>query len=541
MRIRCPLAFRCFLLISALFWTHALCAQSQAPNLLLKADDTTETLHHEVTTKTLSAFAYPEADAPATNYDYLRIKMKEVLLAHQADPARTGIYVKDCDFGIVPFEWNSDIGFAPGSTLKILTAAAALDLLGAEYTYKTTAEMSGALSDGTFFGSMIIHGSGDPSLGSQMGLNAPPAESVFLQWADALKKAGIYRITGSIVADDTCFDGQYEIPSWPSQDRGEWHVSQIGGLSFADNCVDIIFLGGSKAGKKTAFSLHPVTKYILLHNGTFTGAKGEPGVVRVRRQEGSNLINATGFVPPKGQVRVRASIHNPPHYFATVLRETLISQKIAVDGPAIPIRGAGSEISLSTSSWPVAQYISPPLAEIIRIANQYGQNYYADMVLKTLGMATRKNGSFSAGVATLQDYLRDIKIGDRECVLVDGSGLSNENAVSAGLLCGLLEKAQSGVNAIPFAQSLCRPGQYGLLQNRFKDLLDSSPEAASRILAVSGFSGSGYSLAGYATTAGGIRFAFAFLLNDSRLGYAKASALLDALASEIAVASIRKP
>jgi D-alanyl-D-alanine carboxypeptidase/D-alanyl-D-alanine-endopeptidase (penicillin-binding protein 4) len=156
------------------------------------------------------------------------------------------------------------------------------------------------------------------------------------------------------------------------------------------------------------------------------------------------------------------------------------------------------------------------------------------MLLKTLGKARYQEGSFSAGIQALQDFLHKIQIDDTDVVLTDGSGLSLGNSLSPRFVGQFLARMSGQANGEVFLNSLGQAGRRGLLMNHFASARQANPAIADRIRAVTGIVSSNYSFSGYAVTEGGAQFAFSFMINDPRYEAGQASALLDNLALAVA-------
>lgn len=123
---------------------------------------------------------------------------------------------------------NETLPLSPASNLKILTAAAALDVLGPGFTYAT--KVVGVLgADGVVDGDLYLVGGGDPVLASEWwnGNNPkwPPFNETSLEaLADAIQQHGVTRITGGLVGDGSRYDDEYFAPTWAAAD----HVTQAG-------------------------------------------------------------------------------------------------------------------------------------------------------------------------------------------------------------------------------------------------------------------------------------------------------------------------
>lgn len=115
---------------------------------------------------------------------------------------------------------NADVPLIPASNVKLVVAAAALDVLGADFRYHTG--VHGALAGGTVDGNLYLVGSGDPLLSSSWWRGSSELYPKFNvtsieRLADAIVSAGVTTITGSVVGDSSRYDGEWYPPTW-SQD-----------------------------------------------------------------------------------------------------------------------------------------------------------------------------------------------------------------------------------------------------------------------------------------------------------------------------------
>ncbi len=114
--------------------------------------------------------------------------------------------------------WNGGIGVIPASTSKLLVAGSAIELLGADHTFSTSVASTPAV-DGIVDGDLFLVGGGDPLLvasGFTPQVDPPTTEATTSldALADAVVRAGITSIRGSIVGDATRYDDQYVNPEW---------------------------------------------------------------------------------------------------------------------------------------------------------------------------------------------------------------------------------------------------------------------------------------------------------------------------------------
>ena len=108
------------------------------------------------------------------------------------------------DKGKVIAEWNPDFPILTASTMKTVTTGAGLFYLGEDFRFETKVAYTGTINNGTLQGDLFIIGGGDPTLGSADTV-AFPIDSIFGVWRDAVANAGINKVNGNIVVDDSFF------------------------------------------------------------------------------------------------------------------------------------------------------------------------------------------------------------------------------------------------------------------------------------------------------------------------------------------------
>ena len=120
--------------------------------------------------------------------------------------------------GIAVGAVNETVSVVPASTVKLIVAAVALEVLGPDFTYET-AVRTPAVVDGVVDGDVYLVGGGDPLLTSDDypidddSLPAFTTTSLDVL-ADALVAAGVERINGSVIGDGTRYDDEFVIDSW---------------------------------------------------------------------------------------------------------------------------------------------------------------------------------------------------------------------------------------------------------------------------------------------------------------------------------------
>ena len=172
--------------------------------------------------------------------EHLQAAFNRLQADSQCRYASVSLTVLDAKTGETVFAANPNMGLATASTLKTITTITAFNLLGKDFQYQTQFGYIGSVSaDGTLTGDVIIKGAGDPTLGSWRYENTE--EHVLSLMVAALQKAGIKKINGRIIGDDSIFGSQSIPPGWIWMDVGNYYGAGTSGLCWRENQFDIKF------------------------------------------------------------------------------------------------------------------------------------------------------------------------------------------------------------------------------------------------------------------------------------------------------------
>ena len=187
---------------------------------------------------------------------------------------------------------------------------------------------------------------------------------------------------------------------------------------------------------------------------------------------------------------------------AAAFRDVLRTAGITVGGPVRTGRADDWSESL-------AAVFSPTLAAMIRFMDRESDNFTAEMLLKQLGLTELDRGTSAAGASVVSDTLAQAGVSMAGVRIVDGSGLSRLDRLTANALASLLEKAWADPTVQPaLAAALPVAGVNGTLEDRLR-----KPPARGRVIAKTGTTDEASSLSGYVPD----RFAFAVLQNGHPL------------------------
>ena len=414
-----------------------------------------------------------------------------------------GIEVRSLKNGKVLYAHDALKNLKPASTLKLVTTAVALDVLGPEERLRTTVETAGRLDGmGRILGDVYLVGRGDPTLSGRFSEGRPTA--AFEEMADTLRAAGIRRIEGRLVGHEGLFQGERRGEDWTWGDLVWSYGAEVSALSFNDNSVDLRAAPAERAGEPLMVEASPLSSYYRVVSTATTSAPGSASTLVLARDLGTNVIRLSGAYPmgqPAWEGRV--ALEDPARYAATVFSEVLAARGIRVTGAVVT-----SSDPLPAGLRALATHASPPVAELLKAVNKPSLNLHAEVMLRLLGARRRGEGTVEAGRAVLRETLARWGVAVQGWALQDGSGLSHTDVLSAHDLVSLLAAMDKHPQARVFRETLPVAGVDGTLAGRMK-----GTQAEGRVSAKTGTLRYANALAGYVTTRRGDRLAFAVLAN----------------------------
>lgn len=410
------------------------------------------------------------------------------------------------------FAVRADTRLTPASTLKLLTTAAALELLGPHHRFETRLYAQTAPDEnGVVNGALYVQGGGDMTLGSPRVPGAQTAKDVLDTWVQAVKKAGITQINGGIVADESMFEGISVAPKVNWENMGNYYAAPVSPLCWNDNLFEVHFKPQLKADAATEIAgTTPQDMDILLENFVTTDGKTKTDNAFIYAAPGQYRMQIFGTIPTtlKG-FTIKGALPDPALFAVRQLQAALSAQGIKVNGLA----RTTAQTPDYTAMTPLHTYKSPELKDIIIIVNKRSFNLYAEMLLRHLAVHAGKKGSLQNGLDELQKFLKTRRIAaPNDTVIYDGSGLSRDNLLTPHVLVNTLRFMTKSPHFTYYYKSLATPDDRGdlLVLRRFlkqKKQVDSVRIKGGTIDNIK-------ALAGYTKDADGKMMAFAFMANN---------------------------
>lgn len=417
--------------------------------------------------------------------------VQTLLKDEQMKHALMALYIVETKTGRPVYELNEETGVAPASTQKVITSAAALSLLSEHYQYTTEVFYDGDIKQGILSGSLHIVGHGDPTLGSWRFKGRKENDFVYTI-ITALKAKGIKSIRGGVYCHNGDFETQTLPGGWIWDDIGNYYGAGIAAVNWHENQYDLYLKPGKNTGDTGGIiKTQPALYNVHLTSEVTTGAagSGDNGYIYLPPYANEGFVRGTIPAGPPS-FTISGSIPDPALHLATLTAEQLKKNNIEVSGTSRvlngsqPVIGAGQELL----SW-----YSPSLDTIVYHFLQKSINLYGEALLKTMAYIKYGKGSTEKGIELLQQFWKERGIDKDALNILDGSGLSPQNRVTAKALVSVL--------------------QYAKDQSWFKSFYAGLP-TYNNMKMKSGSIGGSRAFTGYHTSRQGTQYTFAIVINN---------------------------
>lgn len=373
------------------------------------------------------------------------------------------VTVRD-DTGRILESLNSEKAIIPASNQKLITTAAILDHFGSDFRYQTNIYGEGALIGDTWDGNLVIKGSGDPSISGD--LYNGDRYFVFNLFLEQLQDQGIKKIEGNLIADVSLFDEQTYPKGWDWYDFSFYYGVQISPLSFNNNAVDLEVFADGNIGEKPRITWFPdSTDYVQFVNEQVITNPNIDYDEYYRRELGGNRIVLGSTLPQAYYEDESLSIDNPPMFFMDSFKKFLQNHGIELDGFLV-VSNEDQDVS---SLQVLATHRSKPLSELVKWTNKESDNFYTEMMIKTLSAdLSGQPGTFEHGIEEVRSFLFRMGVDTAYVQMNDGSGMAGGNFNKTSIISNLLAKLQDHSEFNAYFSSMSVAGIDGTLQHRMK-------------------------------------------------------------------------
>jgi D-alanyl-D-alanine carboxypeptidase/D-alanyl-D-alanine-endopeptidase (penicillin-binding protein 4) len=442
--------------------------------------------------RTIAVAPAPPASA-VSPVQKLHADLSAVFETSQFERSFWSVLVRPAGPGNDLYSLNAGKLMMPGSTMKIVTLAAAAELLGWDHQFETQVVSVAPVDGGILRGDLVVIGGGDPTISERSD-----TPGTLRAIARRVREAGIMQIEGGVIGHDDLFDEGYG-DGWTLDNLPYGYAAGVSALEYNEGSVDLVVRAGAAAGEPVAVEVRPEGSGMVVDNRLTTVAEAGAGRLTLKRLPGSSRVTIDGQIPAKTPPFVRtASVDNPTAFFVTAFRAALIAEGVAVSGDAIDIDDFLSKPDL-TAARVILSHQSAPLRQIAASMMRVSQNQYAETLLRTIG-----------GREKAANVLKSWDVSADSYVMADGSGLSRYNYVSSDGLVRILQHMRAAEeHSQPFAETLPVAGREGTLSRRL-----SGTAAEGRVRAKTGTVDNVRAIAGYVETAGGETLVFSIIANN---------------------------
>lgn len=491
--------------LAPFFWIAALSVLGQTPTLPVATPSPT-TVAQTVGKQTIES---------------LKGRIAERLLRPELRRGHIGVKIVSLNSNKVVFESNAEKYFVPASNMKNFTVAAALERLTPDFRFVTSVyAVSLPDASGTIMGDLRIFGRGDVSISTRFTDGDYYRRLDDL--ADKIVQAGVKRIEGGIIGDETYFSGDPINATWEVEDLETPDGVEISALPINDNAVDISVQPGL-VGYQCTVRVTPPNPIMRVVNRCTSSARGTTRTLRVTKKLDQNILEITGKMPVGDSPYTESiAISRPSDLFVALLKQRLETKGVTITGTT---RSENQKSAASPiESVEIAKLESPPLSVIAAMTMKPSQNMYTETLLWTLGEEARRiaamdktvpggtplsSTSVQLGLASVKKVLEAAGIAPDSVVQYDGSGMSRRDLITPGAVIRLYAyMAKQSKYSQVWRDSLAVGGVDGTLRNRFARTL-----ASGNLRGKTGTLSQVSALSGYISTKAGESLVFSIIVN----------------------------
>ncbi|TXL63360.1 D-alanyl-D-alanine carboxypeptidase/D-alanyl-D-alanine-endopeptidase [Cerasibacillus terrae] len=364
----------------------------------------------------------------------LKQKLDDVLADERLEGVSIGVSVQKAQDAEKIYNYHGNHHLHPASNMKLLTGAAALDVLGPDYQFPTELVTDGKLKGSVLQGDLFLISKGNPTL----------LKKDLDQFAKKLKEKGIQKINGNLIGDDSWYDNIRYSQDLNWSDEYNYTGAPVSALTLSPDedydtsSVIVEVFPGEKQDAPPTVKLTPETSIMKITNKAKTVEANTNHSITVERQHGENHLLIEGEIPLQAkQTKVWRSVEDPTIYTLDIFKQSLEEHGIQIIGKSKIQRGkAPKKTTLLTSKQSI------PLKEIMIPFMKLSNNGIGEMLVKEMGQVAHGEGSWEKGLEVMEEKAVEFGMDEDHILLRDGSGMSHKNIVTADSLTQLLYEVQ---------------------------------------------------------------------------------------------------
>src|SRR5947208_15623175 len=272
----------------------------------------------------------PASNTPRTLAD-LQARIEQIVRQPVLEPGIFAVKIVSLDTGDVIFEQSANKFVRPASNMKLYTVAAALDRLTPDYHFTTSVYAKEKPDKGAIKGDLIIYGRGDPSFAARFN-NGDYFKGIN-DLAERIVAAGVKRVKGDLVGDESYFNGAPLGSGWEWEDLQWSYGAQVSALTVNDNAIDLTVKPSEKVGGPVVITSGPPATFMTIANRASTGPRGSKSDLHLYRGLGGNALEVSGSLSlGDNGFTGRVAIPNPALAFVSLLGDRLAMRAVKIDG-----------------------------------------------------------------------------------------------------------------------------------------------------------------------------------------------------------------
>jgi len=387
-------------------------------------------------------------------------------VVNQSGRSQWGILVSNLNTNQVLYELNPDRFITPASNVKLLTSAAALHQLGAEFRIRTSVyDRPNDRNTGSLFNpdnSLVLVGRGDPSL-----------DNVQLQrLGQQLATKGLRNIN-LLLGDDSYFQGEMFNPNWAWADIQSTDAPPVSSLIVNQSYVTLTLVPQRLwEPLRLQWSDEFAANQWQINNNSQTGRSSS--TVEVDFGANSNILKISGNLGVnQDPEEVYLPVFEPSLQVVQNFQAELKKLGINVNQTQAPRSRLWqpqlrSPLVIPANTPEVAAVESAPLANLLVEMNRASNNFYAEMLARQVGKVA--TGDDRNWVAAVGESLTNLGVDPRGYKIVDSSGLARQNQVTPRAIVQTLQGMAKSPEAIAYRNSLSLAGENGTLRSRLRNI-----------------------------------------------------------------------
>lgn len=358
---------------------------------------------------------------------------------------------------------NADRLFVPASVLKVVTVAATLEHLGADYRWLTRLTSRGEINGSILEGDLVIEPGGDPTWSTALFDDgaAEPLDALVQQ----LLARGLRQVSGDLVVDARQFPGRPHPTDRGFADLPYEYGTPTASLAVDDATVMVRVAPGAAVGDPARVTAPPGVD-VANHTTTVGRARAGAGTLDFIPVWGTDTLLLRGEYPiNEPPFVVTASDPAPERRAARRLRDALGERGVTIAGDVRVRRPASTDVA-ERQVTVLAELRSAPLGSLLKRILTRSHNWSADMLAVTLAREVHGSGRFDDGVGVIADFVTGLEttadrdaLGTPQVSIVDGSGLSSSNLATPTTLVRVLAHAVEQRWGQTMLDALAGPGE----------------------------------------------------------------------------------